>query len=158
MLRAAVKLIMLALLLVPMTFSQLPAAAQETTLPPEMQDRAKALFLQLRCVVCQNQSIGDSDADVARDLREIVREQMLAGKTDREIQDFLVVRYGEFILLKPVFAWHTAALWIAPVLLLVVGGLLAWRVTNRSVKPSNNEELSADDQKELDEILRKNQS
>ena len=157
--RGIAKFIILALLIVPVTFSPAatPAAAQETTLPPEMQDRAKALFLQLRCVVCQNQSIGDSDADVARDLREIVREQMLAGKTDREIQDFLVARYGEFILLKPVFAWHTAILWVAPVLLLLVGAFLAWRVTSRPVKPSNNEKLSADDQKELDEILRKNQ-
>ena len=153
--RVMAKFIMLALLVLPMTFSQ---ATAETTLPPEMQDRAKALFLQLRCVVCQNQSIGDSDADVAKDLREIVREQMLAGRTDGEIQDFLVARYGEFILLKPVFAWHTAILWVAPVLLLVIGALLAWRVTSQSVKPSNNEELSADDQKELDEILRKNQS
>ena len=153
--RVMAKFIMLALLVLPMTFSQ---ATTETTLPPEMQDRAKALFLQLRCVVCQNQSIGDSDADVAKDLREIVREQMLAGRTDGEILDFLVARYGEFILLKPVFAWHTAILWVAPVLLLVIGALLAWRVTSQSVKPSNNEELSADDQKELDEILRKNQS
>ncbi|MEP1206743.1 MAG: cytochrome c-type biogenesis protein [Rhizobiaceae bacterium] len=129
-------------------------AAAETKLPAEMEGRAKALFLQLRCVVCQNQSIGDSDADVAKDLREIVREQMLAGKTDGEIQSFLVARYGEFILLKPVFAWHTALLWVAPIVLLLIGALLAWRVMRKPVTVSNNEKLSQEDEAELEQILR----
>jgi len=153
MLKPMVK-IMLAMLLV-MPIVPMHAAA-ETQLPPQMEDRAKSLFLQLRCVVCQNQSIGDSDADVAKDLREIVREQMLAGKNDVEIKGFLVARYGEFILLKPVFAWHTAILWIAPILLLLIGGFLAWRVVGKAVKPSNNEKLSAEDEAELAEILRQN--
>ncbi|MEL6736923.1 MAG: cytochrome c-type biogenesis protein, partial [Pseudomonadota bacterium] len=77
--------------------------------------RTKALFHELRCVVCQNQSIAESDADVAKDLREIVREQIGAGKTDSQIKTFLVDRYGEFILLKPVLSWHTALLWLAPI-------------------------------------------
>lgn len=153
--RCLAKIIVALLLLLPLPS---PSVAAESKLPVEMEERAKSLFLQLRCVVCQNQSIGDSDADVAKDLREIVREQMLAGKSDREIQDFLVARYGEFILLKPVFAWHTAILWVAPILLFLVGGLLAWRVTNKAVKPSNIEKLSADDEAELAEILRQNRN
>ena len=130
-----------------------PLAAQEQRLAPELEDRAKVLFLELRCVVCQNQSIGDSDADVARDLREIVREQITAGKTDSQIKDFLVARYGEFILLQPVFAWHTAALWVAPFVLLLGGGILAWRVSNKRPKAVNVAELSKEDQAELDKIV-----
>ena len=130
-----------------------PAAAQEQRLTPQLEERAKVLFLQLRCVVCQNQSIGDSDADVARDLREIVREQITAGKTDVQIKQFLVARYGEFILLQPVVAWHTAVLWGAPFVLLLAGGLLAWRVSTKRPKVANVAELSEADQAELDKIV-----
>ena len=130
-----------------------PAAAQEQRLSPELEERAKVLFLELRCVVCQNQSIGDSDADVARDLREIVREQITAGKSNSQIKEFLVARYGEFILLQPVFAWHTAVLWIAPFVLLIGGGILAWRVSSKRPKAANVAELSKEDQAELDKIV-----
>lgn len=130
-----------------------PAAAQEQQLSPQLEERAKQLFLQLRCVVCQNQSIGDSDADVARDLREIVREQISAGKSNGEIKEFLVARYGEFILLQPVIAWHTAILWGAPFVLLLAGGILAWRVSNKRPKAANVAELSEQDQAELDKII-----
>ena len=122
---ALVALLMLA-------FSAVAAMSVEKTLPGEQEERAKNLFLELRCVVCQNQSIGDSDADVARDLREIVREQITAGKSNSQIKDFLVARYGEFILLQPVFALHTVMLWVAPLLLLILGGFLAWRVTGKN--------------------------
>lgn len=136
---------------------QVPAVA-ETTLPAAQEERARKLFLQLRCVVCQNQSIGDSDADVARDLREIVREQISAGKTNSEISQFLVARYGEFILLKPVFAWHTAALWGAPIVLLLVGGLLAWRASTRRFKVDEKAQLSSKEQDELQKILDQHRS
>ena len=130
-----------------------PVAAQEQQLSPQLEERAKQLFLQLRCVVCQNQSIGDSDADVAKDLREIVREQITAGKTNGEIKEFLVARYGEFILLQPVIAWHTAILWGAPFVLLLAGGILAWRVSSKRPKASNVAELSEQDQADLDKII-----
>ena len=130
-----------------------PVTAQEQRLSPELEERAKVLFLELRCVVCQNQSIGDSDADVARDLREIVREQITAGKSNSQIKDFLVARYGEFILLQPVFAWHTAVLWIAPFILLIGGGILAWRVSSKRPKAANVAELSKEDQAELEKIV-----
>ena len=125
----------------------------EVRLPAEMEDRARSLFLELRCVVCQNQSIGDSDADVAKDLREIVREQMMQGKTNQEIREFLVARYGEFILLKPVFAWHTAVLWIAPVILLLIGGLFAWRAGRSRRALSVDEKLTEQERAELQRIM-----
>jgi cytochrome c-type biogenesis protein CcmH len=74
-------------------------------------------------MVCQNQSIDDSDAPLAHDLRVLVRERLTAGDTDRQVLDFLVARYGEFVLLKPRFEWQTLPLWLAPVAILVVGGL-----------------------------------
>src|SRR2546429_2234338 len=75
-----------------------------------LETRARALSRDLRCMVCQNQSIDDSDAPLARDLRILVRERLTAGDSDDQVIDFLVVRYGEFVLLKPRFAWHTAVL------------------------------------------------
>lgn len=131
----------------------LPTFAQEKTLDGAEEARAKNLFLELRCVVCQNQSIGDSDADVARDLREIVREQIAAGKSNSQIKQFLVDRYGEFILLKPVFALHTLLLWVAPIVLLLLGGLLAWRVMGKRTKQPEPAGLSEKDEADLEKII-----
>ena len=79
-----------------------------------LEARARGLSRELRCMVCQNQSIDDSDAPLARDLRLLVRERLTAGDSDAQVQDFLVARYGEFVLLKPPFEWHTALLWLTP--------------------------------------------
>ena len=89
---------------------------------PGQEARARHLFQQFRCVVCQNESIDDSDADLAHDLRQIVRQQVAAGRSDDQIKAFLVDRYGEFILLTPRLSLGNAALWFAPVLILVAGG------------------------------------
>ena len=89
---------------------------------PAREARAEHLFTQLRCLVCQNESIDDSDADLARDLRQIVRQQVEAGRSDAEIRTFLVDRYGEFILLKPKFSAGNALLWLAPLLIVLSGG------------------------------------
>jgi cytochrome c-type biogenesis protein CcmH len=91
---------------------------------PSQEARARHLFEQLRCVVCQNESIDDSDADLARDLRMIVRQQVAAGRSDDQIKAFLVDRYGEFILLRPELSVGNALLWLTPVLILVAGGAL----------------------------------
>ena len=88
---------------------------------PRLEQRARALSRELRCMVCQNQSIDDSDAPLARDLRILVRERIRAGDSDSKVLDFLVARYGEFVLLRPRFEWHTAVLWLAPVVILLVG-------------------------------------
>lgn len=96
---------------------------------PEQEARARALFEQVRCVVCQNESIDDSEAELARDLRAVVREQVAAGRSDREIKAFLVERYGDFVLLRPPVSGRTLVLWGAPFALLLAAGvgLLALR-------------------------------
>jgi len=88
---------------------------------PSLEARARSLSKELRCMVCQNQSIDDSDAPLARDLRILVRERLQAGDSDREVTNFLVARYGEFVLLNPRFSAHTAILWVAPAAILVIG-------------------------------------
>ena len=85
--------------------------------------RARALSQQLRCMVCQNQSIDDSDAPLAHDLRVLVRERLTQGDSDAQVVDFVVSRYGEFVLLKPRFAWHNALLWAIPPGILLAGAI-----------------------------------
>ncbi len=113
-------------------FAVLPG---ERLADPRLEERARALSQDLRCMVCQNQSIDDSDAPLARDLRVLVRERLAAGDSDRQVMDFLVARYGEFVLLRPRFGWHTAVLWGAPILFLV-GGVGYLLVVARRRKPS----------------------
>ena len=96
-----------------------------------LEARARALSKELRCMVCQNQSIDDSDAPLARDLRLLVRERISAGDTDSQVLDFLVARYGEFVLLKPRFNPHTVLLWLLPPLALMGGGIALWVYSNR---------------------------
>lgn len=121
---------------------------------PVLETRARALSHQLRCLVCQNQSIDESDADLARDLRVLVRERLVAGDTDRQTLDYIVARYGEFVLLNPVFGWHTLLLWgAAPAILLI--GLVALIVTRRRSLPtsaSSSEGLSTEEQAALDRL------
>jgi len=94
----------------------------------QLEERARALSSELRCLVCQNQSIDDSHAPLARDLRVLVRQKLVSGESDDAIRTFLVERYGDFILLKPRFAADTVILWIGPFALLVLGGLvLLWK-------------------------------
>jgi cytochrome c-type biogenesis protein CcmH len=121
---------------------------------PALEARARALSAELRCMVCQNQSIDDSDAPLAHDLRVLLRERIVAGDTDEQVMDFLVERYGEFILLKPRFSMQTALLWAAPVVLLVVGGMVALGVMRRR-RPANaaTSALSEQETAELDRIL-----
>lgn len=96
-----------------------------------LEARARDLSHQLRCMVCQNQSIDESDAPLAHDLRVLVRERLKAGDSDSQVVDFLVARYGEFVLLKPRFEWTTAPLWFAPVALLLAGGATLWAALRR---------------------------
>ena len=98
---------------------------------PAQEARARELSKQLRCMVCQNQSIDDSDAPLARDLRILVRERLQAGDSNPQVLDFLVQRYGEFVLLRPRLHWRTALLWLAPPLLLIGGGLVLFLLARR---------------------------
>src|SRR5216683_7745946 len=106
-----------------------PAVAvqpDEVLSDPALEARARSLSKELRCLVCQNQSIDDSAAPLARDLRLLVRERLIGGDSDQHVVDFLVARYGEFVLLKPRFAWHTALLWLGPPGVLIGGALALW--------------------------------
>src|SRR5215475_406369 len=128
---------------------------------PALESRARALSRELRCMVCQNQSIDDSDAPLARDLRLLVRERLTSGDSDSQVVDFLVARYGEFVLLKPRFAAHTALLWFGPPALLCGGALalfLAGRRRSRrgpdeQVKPEGGD-LTPAEQARLTELLK----
>jgi cytochrome c-type biogenesis protein CcmH len=88
---------------------------------PALEARARTISRELRCLVCQNQAIDDSAAPLARDLRILVRERLQAGDSDGQVVDFLVARYGEFVLLRPRFEWQTAFLWLAPFGVLIFG-------------------------------------
>lgn len=121
---------------------------------PALEARARQISKQLRCVVCQNQSIDDSDAPLARDLRVIVREQLSAGKTDAETMNFVVARYGNFVLLKPPFEPATWALWLAPLFVLLAGGLGLARYLGSRRQPAPPAELSPEERARLDALLR----
>jgi cytochrome c-type biogenesis protein CcmH len=105
-------------------------------------------------MVCQNQSIDDSDAPLAKDLRVLLRERIAAGDSDQQVIDFLVARYGEFILLKPRFTWHTALLWGAPPAALVIGGIVAVvLLRSRRGRAAEAAALSPDEEARLTDIL-----
>ncbi len=103
----------------------------EVLADPALEARARALSKELRCMVCQNQSIDDSAAPLARDLRLLVRERLTDGDSDQQVLDFLVARYGEFVLLRPPFNWHTLLLWLCPPGVLMGGGLVLWLSARR---------------------------
>ncbi|WP_112663085.1 cytochrome c-type biogenesis protein [Microvirga flavescens] len=120
---------------------------------PALETRARGISSGLRCLVCQNQSIDDSDASLAKDLRILVRERLVAGDTDDQVRDFLVQRYGEFVLLKPTFKAHTILLWLAPFLVLILGGLgLLIAMRRKPARPAP-EGLAPEERKALDALL-----
>jgi cytochrome c-type biogenesis protein CcmH len=125
--------IRLALLLCLMLASSVAHAVQpdEMLADPALEARARSLSAQLRCMVCQNQSIDDSDAPLARDIRVMIRERIEKGQSNDEVRDFLVSRYGDFILLKPPFKLETLLLWAGAPLLLAIGAFAMWRAARR---------------------------
>jgi cytochrome c-type biogenesis protein CcmH len=121
-----------------------------------LEARARVLSRELRCMVCQNQSIDDSDAPLARDLRVLVRERLTKGDSDEQVIDFLVSRYGEFVLLKPTFEWHTAILWLTPLIVIVVGAIALFAaVRRRRIGTPLPLPLDADEERRLREVLDK---
>lgn len=119
---------------------------------PVLEERARGLSAELRCMVCQNQSIDDSNAELARDLRVLVRERILAGDSDEEVIDYVVSRYGEFVLLRPPFSVRNAALWASPVLLILGGGAFIFFAT-RNRRRQEIAGLSEEEDKKLKELL-----
>lgn len=120
---------------------------------PAKQERYEALIRELRCLVCQNQALSDSDADLAKDLRDEVYRIIQSGKTDQEAVDFLVQRYGDFVLYRPPFKPLTLLLWGGPLLLSLIGGGVLWRQWRRHRDGSEEEApLSAADQEKLQRL------
>lgn len=121
---------------------------------PKLEARAREISAELRCLVCQNQSIDDSNADLARELRVLVRDQLKEGKSDSQVRDYLVSRYGDFILLKPPVNLETALLWGAPfATLALAAGLVLARARRRTATPAVNP-LSDEERRKLDAALR----
>jgi cytochrome c-type biogenesis protein CcmH len=125
---------------------------------PALEARARAISAGVRCLVCQNQSIDDSDAPLARDLRLLVRERIASGDSDSQVIDFLVARYGEFVLLKPRFTPHTLLLWLLPPIALVGGGLALWAFSRRRSQSSGANDpsllkLSEEEEARLERLI-----
>lgn len=129
--RIAGVLLLLGCLAVPALQAQMPTVASEIPLTPEQAERFQVLVTELRCLVCQNQAISDSNAPLAADLRNKVREQLAAGRTDAEIYDYVTERYGDFVLYRPPVRASTYLLWFGPFVLLVAGLVLAVRMARR---------------------------
>ncbi len=129
---------------------------EEQLADPALEARARAISQDLRCVVCQNQSIDDSDAPLAADLRAIVRERLTAGDTDEEVMAYIVARYGSFVLLKPPLELQTILLWAAPLVVLIPGGLgVALYLRRRGrAGAADPAPLSAEERRKLAAILR----
>jgi cytochrome c-type biogenesis protein CcmH len=150
--RLIAKLIVVAVLV-----GTLPAARavlpDEVMSDPAREARARALSQELRCMVCQNQSIDDSEAPLARDLRLLVRERIASGDSDAQVIDFLVARYGEFVLLRPRFERQTLLLWLVPPLVLFGGGLVLWLQARRRKQGASevpvSDALTAEEQARL---------
>ena len=148
------------IIVVLMAFLALPHAARavqpdEILKDPVLEGRARALSQELRCMVCQNQSIDDSDAPLARDLRLLVRERLQKGDTDKQVLDFLVDRYGNFVLLKPPVEPQTLLLWgLSPLALIVGIGALVIMARRRRTVTLDAAGLNADEQRRLDALVK----
>src|SRR5215510_9637269 len=158
------RLLALVLLLSALVASAGALAVQPDEILPDatLEARARALSKELRCMVCQNQSIDDSDAPLARDLRILVRERLQAGDSDHQVIDFLVARYGEFVLLRPRFSAHTALLWLGPAAILLIGAFGIFSIARRYRRGSRvaaaragEAALSEAEQARLAEIIRR---
>ena len=134
----------------------MPAQAvqpDEVLSDPALETRARALSLKMRCLVCQNQSIDDSDAPLAKDLRVLIRERLVKGDTDEQVTDYLVSRYGEFVLLKPRLTLNTLLLWAGPFILLLLGGIVLWRNRRGAAFAGPETGLDEEERKKLRQIL-----
>ena len=147
--------IILALILTALSYAAPARAVQpdEMLADPALEARARNLSRELRCMVCQNQSIDDSDAPLARDLRILVRDRLKAGDDDKQVLDFLTARYGDFVLLKPRFTWETAALWGTPAALLLFGGFGLFMFMRRRTPAAAAAGLTSAEEARVEEIL-----
>ena len=136
-----------AFLAIALAWSALAVEPDEVLADPALEARARALTKELRCVVCQNQSVDDSDAPLARDVRVLVRERIKAGDTDAEVRAFMIERYGKFVLLRPPVEGDTLLLWLTPFAILGLGTLAAWAyMRGLARQPATASALSADEE------------
>lgn len=144
-------------LLLSLSAVSLAVTPDEVLQDPKLEARARAISQNLRCLVCQNQSIDDSDAELAHDLRVLLRERLTAGDTDEQAIGFMVARYGNFVLLKPPLQGDTLLLWFGPALLLLLAALGFGRYLRRHSADTSTSAapLAADEQERLDAILSK---
>ena len=142
------------LLVLSLSAPALAVQPDEILKDPALEARARALSQELRCMVCQNQSIDDSDAPLAKDLRVLVRERLTAGDSDGKVSDFLVTRYGEFVLLKPRVTAHTLLLWLAPFAVLLIGAI-AFLAARRRSGSAGPERLTAEEEARINALLDK---
>lgn len=141
-------------LLISIAAPALAVQPDEMLADPALEARARDISREIRCLVCQNQAIDDSDADLARDLRVIVRERLVAGDSDDEVRQYLVDRYGDFVLLNPPVKPATWLLWFGPPVLLVVAtAMVGWRLRRRRAEPLAPAPLSVEERRRLDAIL-----
>jgi cytochrome c-type biogenesis protein CcmH len=146
-------LVLLLLALLPLAGPALAVQPDERLADPALEARARALSRELRCIVCQNESIDDSNAPLARDIRVLLRERLAAGDSDTQARAFLVARYGDFVLLRPPIRADTYLLWFGPFALLLLGGGVAY-VALRRRRPVPAVPLSAEEQARLDALMR----
>jgi cytochrome c-type biogenesis protein CcmH len=130
--------------------------SSEMLADPTLEARARTISKELRCLVCQNQSIDDSEAPLAHDLRVLVRDRLKAGDTNAQVVNFLVARYGEFVLLKPPLSWHTLALWGAPPATVLLGAVMLVIISRRRRNATAQEtaNLTSAEEAKLAELLR----
>jgi cytochrome c-type biogenesis protein CcmH len=155
--RAALVLSVALMALVPagLVLTASPALAvqpDEVLADPALEARARAISRDLRCPVCQGEAIDDSNAPISRDLRLLVRERLVAGDNDTEVVDYIVARYGEFVLFNPRASGSGLILWLAGPAMLLAGGALAFAVTRRRAKPEAD--LSEDERARLAELMK----
>jgi cytochrome c-type biogenesis protein CcmH len=148
------RLFLIAALLLVHALPALAVNPDEVLADQAQEHRAREISAQLRCMVCQNQSIDDSNADLARDLRLLVRERIRDGDSDGQVIDYVVSRYGEFVLLKPRLSGKTIILWAMPVLLLVIGGISLLLLLRRRPVQRSGSVLSPDEQARIDDVLK----
>ena len=146
-------LLRLALVLALAPAPALAVQPDEVMKDPAMEARARQISEGLRCLVCQNQSIDDSDAPLAKDLRVLVRERLREGDSNGQVVDYVVARYGEFVLLRPTFGWHTLLLWLSPLLAVGLGAFGIWRLSRRRAPKA--EGLSAAEKAEVEALLKR---
>lgn len=141
------------LMIVSLAFSALAVEPGEKLSDPALEARARVLSKELRCLVCQNQSIDDSEAELAADLRLIVRERLTAGDSDTEVLDYIVARYGDFVLLRPPFEAATLLLWFGPFAVIFFGAVGLFFAFRRQTSGESPQTLDLDEKKRVAQLL-----